>query len=214
MTNNCLVTKLKSVVNNENLDYLDKVHVTLTLDNNFPSTKTNVLYLEASESIAIENLNTDGAIVEMYGNYLAITKGSTNTIEILLPKYTITTMNAASTSLKIQLKEWTKFYNLMHFRSSEIVGDSLNSIPNFRNVETITLRNHAIGSTPISVFAEVPSIKTIELHYCSSLTGDLAMIKNMPNLETLTLDHTYVTDNDNTVAYLESKGVTVTYTPY
>ena len=214
MSTKCLVRKFYTVVDNDNLDYLDKVKLTIKLRSGFPSAETNALYFISSVPIEVVNLNTDGASVRMDGGYLAITKGSSDTVNVLVSKYAITSITAFNDNVGIKLEQAAKFYDVKNILAGTAIEDSMANITDFRVLEKIVARNYTKANVDIGVFSEVPSIKHIELHYCNTIEGDLSSIKDMPNLETVILDHTYVKDKNDAVTYMQNRGITVTYTPY
>lgn len=213
MITNCLVTKLKSVVDNDNLDYLNKFRLTIELTDNFPSAETNVMAFDSQPSL-VENLNTDGAAIRMDDNYLAITKGSTNTVKMFISKYGITNINIFNSNVRLNLSDIAKFYGLKILNTGEAVRGGLANVTDFKSLETLKITNCTEGSVDISIFTSVPTLKVIDLGYCNCLKGDLSSIKDMPNLESIKLDHTYVTDMDNAVDYMTNRGINVTYVPY
>lgn len=219
---NCLVEKYVDEVNNDNLDYFDKVHMTFTLKNSFPSENTSLIALRdknnaaLSNNVLVKNENTDGAVVSYSGGYLKAIKGSTNTIKVLLKKYVVERIGTMG-NVTINMSDILKFYNLNTFYeedwNSHLTNASLNDLKELINLKKV--RIWVCNETAsLSLFAEMPQLTLIDLKALNHLSGDLSVLKDMPNLTSLSIVNVPgVTDNDNTVAYLQNKGVTVTFNP-
>ena len=221
MANDCLVTKLKAAVDNDNLKYLDKVVLHLKFGTNYGSEAQNVASVRDANNNTISGLsvrttNTDGATASYTGGYLSIKKGSSDTITIIISKYPINRLQLLSQPIIWKTSEISELYSLKWFIQNanvDIEGSTSEILRNLKNLENIQITN-SIESLDISKFSLCPSLKSIILNYCSGITGDLSAIKDMPNLTTVTLNNTYVTDNEDSVTYMRNRGITVTYTPY
>lgn len=217
MSKNCLKTQLREVVQNDNLEYLDKIPLTITFKSGLAAGANVMSFvkIDASQSINVENLNTDNAIIRIADSiYLFMKKDTLDTGSLFISKYNISSINVFNDNIGINLSEFSKFYQLKGLTCGTTIMDSLANIKKFTALERFQARNYNKKHVNISVFAEVNTLKQIELDYCTTIEGDLSAIKDMPNLTSVVLDHTYVTDNNNTVAYLQNRGVEVTYVPY
>jgi hypothetical protein len=210
---NCLVTKLKSVVDNDNLDYLNYVVFKGTLANNF--TDGGIFAVRNSEHVSeIRLLNTDGATLTYSAPYFSLTKGSGNIVSILFPRYIIDNIEFSSSKIYWDYEKISTIFGITTFETKQ--GTSFQfqlSDISFQNVQALSLSaSGAVGD--IAEIAKMPTITTLSLAYNRFLTGDLSSIKDMPNLTSVSLDHTYVTDINDAVTYMRNRGITVTYIPY
>jgi hypothetical protein len=216
MSYNCLVTKLKGVVDNPNLEYLDYVKVAGTLTTG---------YSNAAPAITLNS--GEGTKVKVFSGDVTLTSGGANVVingtagtsfVLLIPRYTTTSI------IFLDVRITWDFDTIKSIFGVESLMKGGNSACKFNNFTVDKLKEmKSLNSLSISEggitadiarFAEMPALTYLRLNYCAQVTGDLAGIKDMPNLQTLILNPTVVTDNDNTVAYLENRGVAVTYSTY
>lgn len=209
---NCLVTKLKNVVDNDNLEYLDWVKINGT----FLSDQFNDnIFSEVDSNVEIRLLNTDGATISRNGNYVRVTSGSTNKLQLLVPRYLLHNINVLGVNVQFDLLEFSKIFNLNSFSSnnSNFLNKNLSVFANFSNLLRISGREFAYNGN-ISALADCPKLQEIIFSYSPNIQGDLSSIKDMPNLKKVTLNNTYVTDTTDAVTYMRNRGIEVTYVPY
>ena len=209
---NCLVTKLKGVVDNDNLDYLDWVKINGTfLSDQF----SDNIFNEVDSNVEIRLLNTDGATISRNGGYVDVTKGSTNKLKLLVPRYLLPQINILGVNVQFDVLEFSKIFNLNTFSSnnSHLLNKDLSVFANFPNLLNLSGSEYAFNGN-ISALADCPKLQTISFTYSPYIQGDLSSIKDMPNLTNVRLDHTYITDNNDAVTYMRNRGIEVTYVPY
>jgi hypothetical protein len=209
---NCLVTKLKGVVDNNNLDYLDFIKFTGTFQDGYVD-GSNIIAVRNSAAVSeIRLLNTDGATMSFSSPYFSLTKGSGDKVEILFPRYLINNVEFYDSNISWDYEKISSIYGITTFATTQTLSFSTNDF-SFKNVESFELNTSGVAGD-IAEIAKMPTIKTLTLNYNRYLTGDLSSIKDMPNLTSVSLNKTYVTDTNNAVAYMQNRGIEVTYVPY
>ena len=212
MVNNCLVTKLKGVVDNDNLDYLDWIKINGTfLSDQF----SDNIFGDVDPNAEIRLLNTDGATISRNNKYVAVTKGSTNKLRLLVPRYLLPSISIFDVNIQFDILEFSKIFNLNLFDSvnSHSLNNDLSVFANFPNLLYLYGSTYAFTGN-IGALADCPKLKTISFKYSPYVQGDLSSIKDMPNLTSVVLDHTYITDNNDAATYMRNRGIEVTYVPY
>ena len=213
---NCLVTKLNGVVNNPNLDYLNYVKVHATLTTGYSSTNPAIT-LNTGEPSKVRVFSGDVTLrttsTEVYVDGTAGTD-----FVLLIPRYTTTSIQFQNIRITWEFNDIKTIYGITSLvkggnTACKFTNFTVDNLKEMKSLTQLAILEGGITSD-IARFAEMPALTLLVLNYCAQVTGDLAGIKNMPNLQTLTLNPTVVTDNDNTVAYLQGKGVTVTYSTY
>lgn len=212
MANNCLVTKLKGIVNNDNLEYLDFVKFTGTFLDGYVD-GSNVMAVRNSSAVSkIQLLNTDGATMSFSSPYFSLTKGSGDKVEILFPRYLVNNVEFYNSNISWDYEKISNIFGITTFvtaqKSSFSTGDF-----SFKNVQSFELNTSGVTGD-IAKITKMPTITTLTLNYNRYLTGDLSSIKDMPNLTSVSLNHTYVTDTNDAVTYMQNRGITVTFVPY
>lgn len=212
MANNCLVTKLKGVVNNDNLEYLDFVKFTGTFLDGYVD-GSNVMAVRNSSAVSeIQLLNTDGATMSFSSPYFSLTKGSGDKVEILFPRYLVNNVEFYNSKISWDYEKISDIFGITTFSTSQKASFSTGDF-SFKSVQSFEL--NASGVTgDIAEITKMPTITTLTLDYNRYLTGDLSSIKDMPNLTSVSLNHTYVTDTNDAVTYMQNRGITVTFVPY
>lgn len=213
---NCLVKKLKGVVNYDNPVYLNKVILTVDILNGYGSAEKQCYLVRDGNGqpvtgLQVETLNTDGATVRYLSDMIMIKKGTGNQVIIKMDKYPVKYFRLLNSEVNVPISQITNFFNLEKLDLIERFTGDINDIKNIKNLKTIIMTGFNTVGFNISTLAQIPSIEVINLSGYM-IVGDLSAIKDMPNLTTVTLN-VRVTDNDDTVTYLENRGVTVTYTP-
>ena len=133
MVNNCLVTKLKGVVDNDNLDYLDWIKINGTfLSDQF----SDNIFGDVDPNAEIRLLNTDGATISRNDKYVAVTKGSTNKLRLLVPRYLLPSISIFDVNIQFDILEFSKIFNLNLFDSvnSHSLNNDLSVFANFPNL--------------------------------------------------------------------------------
>lgn len=209
---NCLVTKLKSVVDNDNLEYLDWVKINGT----FLSDQFNDnIFGDVDSNVEIRLLNTDGATISRNDRYVRVTNGSTNKLQLLVPRYLLSNINVFGVNVQFDLLEFSKIFNLNTFstNNSHFLNKDLSVFANFPNLLNLSGFESAYNGN-ISALADCPKLQEITFSYSPNIQGDLSSIKDMPNLKKVTLNNTYITDTTDAVTYMRNRGIEVTYVPY
>jgi hypothetical protein len=215
MNTNCLVTNLKAVVNNDNLDYLNKIVITFGLPQGF--TTGDLCAFGSKITISdVSLVNPSDGALRMHSNYLAFTTSQTlSSVSIFLNKYKDNAFISGPSTISLDLHQIVKYYTMTELviDGNSITNISLEELLKAPNLKNIYFRNVPNLTGDISVLADRDCTK-LRFYYIPGITGDLSSIKDIPSLTTVILDHTYITDNYDTVTYLRNRGVTVTYVPY
>ena len=215
MSTNCLVTNLKGVVNNDNLDYLNKIVITFGLPQGFTTGDLCGLGSEITLS-DISLVNPSDGSLSMHSNYLTFTTAQTlSSVSIFLNKYKGNIFTGGPSTIALDLRQLVKYYTMtnLFIDGNSITEISLEELLKAPNLKDIYFKNVPNLTGDISVLADRDCTQ-LKFYYMRGITGDLSSIKDIPSLTTVILDHTHITDKYDTVTYLRNRGVTVTYVPY
>lgn len=214
---NCLVTKLKGVVNNPDLEYLDYVKVAATLNPGYNATVSSALSVN----------NGEGSKILVFSGDITLSKSSTDvtiygtpgtSFVLLIPRYTVSKIIFRDVNITWDFNAIKNIYGVKELSKGgntncKFTNFNIENLKKMQSLINLTILEGGITAN-IADFAEMPKLTNLTLNYCAGVTGDLVSIKNMPNLQKLVLNPTVVTDNNNTVEYLQNKGVNVTYKTY
>lgn len=213
---NCLVTKLKGTVNNPNLDYLNYVKVAGTLTTGYTNANP-ALTLNSGEGTKVKVLSGDVTLTSG-GTNITINGTAGTDFVLLIPRFTTTSIIFLNVRITWDFNDIKNIYGLTSMQKGgntacKFTNFTVDNLKEMKSLTELAIFEGGI-TADIARFAEIPALTSLKLNYCAQVTGDLEGIKNMPNLQTLTLNPTVVTDNNDTVAYLQNRGVTVTYNTY
>lgn len=217
MCTNCLITKLKGAVELENPQYFGKVLIKVT----FPEGSSSMVSLGRFTNIRQEQVTmlSPGSVSVRFseGNlyYLEVTPVSDNTVvSFLLDKYQITGFNLTSDAAVVfTVDQLITCTNLESVTLGTVDrGITTKDLLELKKLNKIEAKNDDLAGS-LSDIAKITSLSVLNLQYSSKVFGDLSEIKDMPNLTNVIITQANVTDYNNAVAYMQNRGITVSYTP-
>lgn len=215
MANNCLFKELKCTVNYDDPVYLDKVLLTVSILEGYGDSAKQCFVIRDDSGqpvmgLHVETLNTDGAEAYYLSDMVMIKKGTGSQVKVLIDKYPVKYFRILNQEITVPMSQVVRFINTETLELIERFTGDVQDINNLQNLKNIYM-TQVTSVFSISLLTEIPSIEVIDFADCHGPKGDLAAIKDMPNLTSVTLNKTDVTDNNNSVAYLQNRGVTVSY---
>lgn len=213
---NCLKTQLKATVDLSNPQYLGKVLIKVTFPEGSSSRADLGLFTNIrQEQVTMLSLGTVSVMLSEGNAYhLYVTPVSDNTVvSFLLDKYKVSGLNLTSNDVAFTIDQLITCTNLENiFLGGVDRGATTKDLSELKKLRNIVAKNYDLAGS-LSDIAKITSLRVLELQFSLNVSGDLSEIKDMPNLTRVTINQANVTDYNNAVAYMQNRGITVSYTP-
>lgn len=229
MENNCLVTKLKSVVQNDNLPIFGFSIINIGINENWDFSNP-IMQIRGTQLDSIIDGGDLASVAKCVSPGVTLTASKTTTGRYML----YVNQNSQSGTIKLLLNntgliemivlqdydekntfnalDFSNFYGNfgIAFGGNNVNPNTLDVFDSYKNIQFLSLSgNKFVGN--LNTLRN--DLQSVNISYCYEINGDLNIFRNFANLQTLVIQYCNVTDTDNTAEYLRNKGVNVTYTP-
>ena len=221
---NCLVTKLKGVVDNGNLELFgfNTIHVKVNQSMNFNDDFFRIkgdnyvtLVQSGQTSKVIRCLTEDVTMSAVISDDEILVKvdkmPSSGVLVFAINKYETTYINLQGYYNTYDMTEIIQFYAPCYaiLNSNSYINNNLNLFGKAKLSGIRSQYNSIVGD--IEILSTLSQLTTINIQNSPRVIGDLSALKDLPNIETVIIVNTGVTDNEDTVTYLRNRGVNVTF---
>ena len=196
MANDCLVTKLKSVVDNDSLKTFGAFKISL---DGAASTKLKVQSAKAQNVkvlegfVTISGQNVSEFTVPANTLYTIYSDVSRKVVLLFSDKYSITSIVSPFAGLGFDLED-LKYSDNLHIvdcgaDSVDVIGN-VSSVENLNLIEKFNLKRSSKVTGNISAFSGLTTLTELTLPGCNRLEGDIESLGNLTSLISLRLGET------------------------